>query len=110
MGLEVRGKVGAPSAYGYASYGIFPYGAGAKEFGIYRLWTRYPPQRIIKNEYYFPTNRQTVPQQANRQKYADGVAAWQTLTDEQKDVYNKRAEYKKFSGYNLFLKEYLLSN
>lgn len=110
MGLEVRGKVGAPSAYGYAGYGVFKYGAGAKEFGIYRMMLINGKRTQVQEDYYVPTNPQTVLQQANRQKLTDGVAAWQALTISEKDVYNERAKYKKFSGYNLFLKEYLLSN
>jgi len=110
MGLEIRGKVGAPSAYGSAGYGIFSYGAGAKNFGIYQIRSLDGKQIQVKMKYYHPTNPQTESQQANRQKYADGVTAWQGLTNEQKEVYNERAKHNKLSGYNLFLKEYLLSN
>ena len=110
IGLDVRGKLGAPSAYGTAGYGIFEHGTGAKFFGIYQIRTRAGKQTPVKEEYYVPTNPQTIPQQANRQKITDGVIAWQALTDSQKDVYNERAKYKKLSGYNLFLKEYLLSH
>lgn len=110
MGLEVRGKVGAPSAYGTRGYGIFHYGSGSKFHGIYQMRTRFGKQVLVKEKYYVPTNPQTETQQANRQKLTDGVAAWQALTSPQKSVYNERAKYKKFSGYNLFLKEYLLSH
>lgn len=110
MGLAVRGKVGAPSAYGTAGYGIFKYGAGAKFMGIYKIVVINGKQTQIREDYYVPTNPQTESQQANRQKLTNGVTAWQALTSSAKSVYNERAKYKKLSGYNLFLKEYLLSH
>ena len=110
MGLEVRGKVGAPSTYGSAGYGIFKYGSGAKFFGVYQMRVVDGKQVLVKGEYYVPSNPQTESQQANRQKLTNGVVAWQALTSPQKDVYNERAKYKSLSGYNLFLREYLLSH
>ena len=55
-------------------------------------------------EFYVPTNPRTELQQANRAKFAEAVLAWQALTQEQKEVYNKIAKYKQFSGYNLFIR------
>jgi len=78
--------------------------------GIYRAINLSGKTRYFREGYYITKNPRTAPQQANRQKYADGVLAWQNLTNEQKAVYNLRARFKGFSGYNLFLKEYLLSN
>ena len=60
--------------------------------------------------FYIPKNRRTETQQTNRQKYADGVLAWQGLTGEQKAVYNEKAKNLEMSGYNLFLKLYLHSH
>ena len=79
-------------------------------FGIYRRFTQGPVRRIVKNRYYIPKNPRTVPQQARRAVYAAGVAAWQALTDPQKEVYNQRAKGRPYSGYNLFMQEYLRSN
>lgn len=110
VAIQTRGKIGAPSAYGSAGYGIFEYGAGADKFGIYQVRTKYGKQVVVKQKYYNPTNPQTVAQQAWRQIYADSIVAWQALTPAEKDVYNKRVKYKNLSGYNLFQKEYLLSH
>ena len=109
LGVQIRKKITAPSAYGVKKYGAFHYGAGAKFHGIYQVRTRYGKQ-VVKEEHYWPTNPQTEAQQAHRQKMTDAVAAWQVLTDNQKEVYNIRARYKKYSGYNLYLREYLLSH
>jgi len=110
VAVQTRGKIGAPSAYGTAGYGCFEYGAGADIFGIYQVRSRFGKQVVVKQEYYNPTNPQSVPQQANRQKLTDAVAAWQGLTNNQKEIYNERARYKPFSGYNLYIREYILSH
>lgn len=110
IGAEIKGKLGAPSAYGTRNYGAFDYGAGAEEIGIYQVRTRFGKRVQVKEKHYIPTNPQTGPQQAWRQVYADSIVAWQTLTDEQKAVYTEKAKGKNMSGYNLFQKEYLLSH
>ena len=78
--------------------------------GIYRRDPRSGRNKIIRNRYYKTRNPRTISQQANRQKYANGVIAWQNLTTEEKAVYNTKCRKKGLSGYNLFLKQYLLSH
>jgi len=80
--------------------------------GFQGIYQRMPTQRgqIIRLlKLYQPTNPQTEKQQAHRKKYGEGVEAWRNLTNEEKDVYNKRAVGRKMSGVNLFMKEYLKS-
>jgi len=110
IGDKIRKKLGSPSLYGTRGYGAHEYGAGADYFGIYQIRSEGGKQVIVKLPLYVPTNPQTEIQQANRQKITNGVIAWQSLTDEQKEVYNEKAKYKRYSGYNLYLREYLLSN
>lgn len=109
IAFETRGKIGKPYKYGLRRYGQFLYGQKQPKWGIYQIRTRGGHRTHVQMIHYKPTNPQTETQQANRQKYADGVAAWQSLTDEQKSVYNSKAKSKRMSGYNLFLREYLLS-
>lgn len=78
--------------------------------GIYQRQPTSKGQIVRRLKLYAPTNPQTEAQQANRQKVADAVEAWQALTDEQKNQYNTRAKRRPFSGYNLFVKEYLKSH
>lgn len=78
-------------------------------YGIYQMRTRFGHRINVKEKFYVPTNPQTVPQQANRQDFADAVVAWQGLSDSQKQVYNKRARTRHMSGYNLFLRQKMLS-
>ena len=46
-------------------------------------------------------------QQEKRATYGVAVGDWQNLTSDQKAVYDARAKGKNFSGWNLFLKEYI---
>ncbi len=107
---QARQKLGRTSEYGCRRYGAFFYGEVNDLYGIYSIRKGLKGQIIVKKRFYIPSNPRTVPQQANRQIYADGVLAWQNLTEEQKSVYNTNATGLKMSGYNLFLKEYLLSH
>ena len=75
--------------------------------GIYRVWRRWGFTQNFKEKFYVPTNPQTEPQQANRQKFAGAVAGWQALTQEQKNQYNKLAIGRYMSGYNLFIRWYM---
>ena len=96
--------------YGNQTFGVEKYANIQLLSGIYRTDNVAGTTKFYREPFYITKNPRTVPQQANRQKYADGIAAWQLLTDEQKEVYNKRAIGKRFFGCHLFLKEYLLSN
>jgi len=96
--------------YGSATYGVDIFGDVVLLSGIYRTDNVTGRTKYYREPYYIPKNPRTVSQQSNRQKYKNAVAAWQALTNSQKEVYNMRARNKKFSGYNLFIKEYLLSN
>ena len=96
--------------YGYRDFGTEHYADILAPFGIYKVIKINGEQVVAKHEFYIPANPQTESQQANRSKLADAVAEWKSLTIEQKEVYNQRARYKDLSGYNLCLREYLLSN
>ncbi|PKL16225.1 MAG: hypothetical protein CVV49_17340 [Spirochaetae bacterium HGW-Spirochaetae-5] len=53
--------------------------------------------------YTIPANPRTEEQQNNRMRFADAVKLWQQLSDEEKSVFNTRAEGTPLSGYNLFI-------
>ena len=59
---------------------------------------------------YAPHNPQTVPQQANRSKMTAAVAAWQSLTPEEKHNYNAVGAKRALPAYNAFISEYLKSH
>ena len=54
-----------------------------------------------------PTNRNTPAQRLGRSRFRDAVAAWKSLSPNEKDAYRLRALGKPGSGYNLFVSEWL---
>jgi hypothetical protein len=120
LSISPAGRFGKPRCYGrsmfaFSEYGVdeivcFPDRDVPIEFsGIYRRDNVTGKVRYYREPYYITKNPRTDEQQAWRATFADAVTAWQNLTGEQKSVYNNRAVGKHMSGYNLFLREYLLS-
>ena len=82
-------------------------------FNMRGVWQRRHTKRgivSVKMKLYSPTNPRTTLQQANRQRFADAMAAWKNLTNEQKAVYNKRAKRQQLFGWNVFIKEYFAAH
>lgn len=83
---------------------------GKEHYGIYQIRTISEGRRSIRLRFpQKPPLAYTPAQETNRTKIRNAVIAWQALTDEQKESYNKRAIVKKITGYSLFIKEYMLS-
>ena len=89
------------------------------EYGIYQRYHRkkysmyqtgHPKEKVLcrRLKFYTPTNPRTVLQQANRNKFANAMSAWQALTTEQKKVWNDKAQKLPMRGYNLFIKNFML--
>lgn len=117
-GLAQRGKLSYSNGFGFACFGVSRFGDDRLQGGIYqKRITGYnqftgpahqPGETFyVKMRSYAPTNPQTVPQQANRAKFAAANTAWQSLTNPEKSVYNQRANRKGRVGYFLFMSEYM---
>jgi hypothetical protein len=78
-------------------------------FGIYRRRPTRKGVTLVKMDFYTPTNPQTEAQQAWRAIFSAGVAAWQALSEEAQDIWKEEARYRPLTGFNLFLRDYLLS-
>lgn len=78
--------------------------------GIYQRRNAGGRSIYVRERYYIPKDNKTEVQLAQRQAVRNAVLSWQSLTNEQKLVYNERAKGKARSGYNIFVKEYLLSH
>lgn len=98
IGLWIRKKLLSPGAYD-------PFNIA----GIYQLRTINGRKVNVREVFYTPTQTWSQAKQNAQDKFAAGVLAWQGLTDEQKEVYNERAERYRLPGYNLFLREYMKS-
>jgi hypothetical protein len=110
IGIRVKKKLGVPLEYGDRWYGKFEYGYFTPLWGIYQMRKRARGSIIVREKFYSPKD-QTQPLKVARQLvFAAAILGWQGLTDEQKANYNKRAIGKNTQGYNIYLKEYLLSH
>jgi len=112
FGAESMFNFGA--LFGIAVLGIDDYGAAAQIktdlfAGIYQQRKCREGKITIKEKFYVPTQRYTAVAIAARAKFAAAVAAYQILTEAQRLVYHKRAVGLHQSGFNLFIKEYMLS-
>ena len=116
-----RRKFGSRCEYGCVQPGAVSFGVepikvtmgkyGEVELsGVYRKIRSNGKIQVIKTRYHIPKDNKTEVQLAQRQAVRDGVLAWQSLTNSQKLVYNERAKGEAHSGYNIFMKEWLLSH
>lgn len=107
FGAEDIGIIWEP--FGAAVFGQASFGNYLLLSGIYQMHKCVAGKFPIRMKFYVPKNPQTATQQIGRVKFEDAVAAWQALTPEQKRVYYQKAYGKRMSGYNLFLREFMLS-
>ena len=110
LSVKTIKKFSFPNGFGKIVFGESQFGHDEARAGVYRSRKGVDGRIIIKNAFMYPANPQSIPQQANRVDFANAIAGWQFLTDEQKLVYNKRAVGKHMSGYNLYIQEYMKSH
>jgi hypothetical protein len=77
---------------------------------IYREQPCWFGRITIREKYYTPFNPNSTPQQENRQLFADAVAAWQALSFTDQVSWNKLLYPTHMSGYNRFLRNYLITH
>jgi len=100
--------------FGLFNYGNYEFGAeneiGRDFDGVYQMRNCVEGKIPVKMRFQLTREETpTAPRVANWNKFAAAVAAWQALTDEQKKVYNDRAKGTNKTGFNLYIKEYMLS-
>lgn len=105
--IEIRGKLGRPNELGEFWCGWSECGEYNPLAGYYQKRRNRRGQIFVRTKHYICKNPQTVPQQANRTKFAQAILAWRELTDEEKK-YWRGLKYPRFmSGYNRFLRDYM---
>jgi hypothetical protein len=89
---------------------IYPCIALAPRGRIGQWWIHkeYKTYRVV-TKYYYPENPRTPEQQGQRQLLANGVQYWQGFTDATKNFYNQMPRPRHMSGYNRYLRMYLLA-
>ena len=105
--IDIVGKLGRPNELGCMWCGWSHLGDSEALAGYFQHRPRVAGQMLVQMRHYWPTNNQHSVQQVWRWVFGDAVAAWQSLTDEQKLFWNKRKYPRRMSGYNRFLRDYL---
>jgi len=86
------------------------YGAGFKPEllpGVYQM-RRYGKEIVCTREKFYAPSNQTQPNKViSQNKFAAAVLAWQNLTTTKKIRYNELTVGRHFSGYNLFIRDYM---
>ncbi len=85
-------------------FSLQAHGALGKRF----VFTSNKHSAAVKN-YAHPDNPRTLAQLARRQAYTDACAAWQLLTQPQKNGWALTAKTRKITGFNLFVSDWLKS-
>jgi hypothetical protein len=110
ISLNARGKFGYSKLYGTAFFGASLFGFDSPYPGIYQQKVTVKGKKTSRMIHYWPSNPRTVQQQAWRDVFKSGKTAWDSLTTDQKKLYNKRGHKIKLTGYNLFMREWLSSH
>ena len=108
--FSARKKIGHPAGYGFFRFGHAWFGDPGILSGVYHTRRAKGRTFTTRMRYYRPTNPQSVPQEANRTKFANAMTAWGALTLEQKAVYTERAKKRGMFPWGLFIREYYSSN
>lgn len=121
ISFEARKKFGIPNQYGYIVYGIARYGEKNDYAGIYQM--RHTPygtwpsaQKVPRGRFCVRMRHYAPPETAKRLAnprrviYGNAVGAWRLLSTSQKEFYRVKSFGKHMSGYNVFMKEYLISH
>ena len=68
----------------------------------YTVWNKTYVRKYVK-----PLNPRSEAQQSHRCLFADAMASWKLLSNEEKQVYKKKVRKLAMHGHNLFIREYI---
>lgn len=100
-------RVGFVNELGSSFCGFVFAGDFSDWFGLYQYYNIYGRKGYVNKLMHWPYNPQSISQQANRTIFADAVAAWPTLTDDQKAYWHSRAKNLRNHARNVFISDYL---
>ncbi len=102
-------RFGFSQEYGTAHFGYVELGRYNPWAGIYSHYRTRKGRPYVRKAFYWPVNPKTPAQVVCQDKMAAAVAAWQALTVPEKQVYNDRVRRRRMTGFNLYIKEFMLS-
>ncbi len=73
---------------------------------VYYMWG----DKLCSRKYVVPANPDTEAQHCHRSLFAEAMAAWKLLSEDEKQVYRKKSRKLRIHGHNLFIKQYMKSH
>lgn len=107
---QARKRFGFSQLFGSAHFGFMRFGEFNPYAGIYRHTQYYNNRVWQKIAFMWPSNPRTVPQQARRAVFADGITAWHGLSPEDVLYWQKQGKKKRLPAYHAFISNYLYTN
>jgi hypothetical protein len=100
--------------YSLKAWGSIAPEAASRVFGVEGSGIlRRQGRMTLLEKYYVPTNPQTSAQQAHRADYGAAVGSWRAMSEAERESWRYYQERRRrrpvMSGYNLFVKMFLLS-
>jgi hypothetical protein len=105
--LTIGGKFGFPWGFGRIWFGVSRFGDDLQESGVYRRQSTPKGQIIMRENFYWPTNTLTPERELVRLIFAEGVLAWQELSEDDKNIWRALHYPPNMSGYNRFISLWL---
>ena len=96
--------------FGFEHYGLQGRGPQVPRFGIYQIRHKQGRRIIVREKFYMPSPTVTEAKTVSQTNFRNAILGYQALTAEQKKSYHIRAYGKHFTGYNLFIIEYMKSH
>ena len=78
--------------------------------GVYKVWRRYGKITNWRCNFWVQPYPGSAKQSAHQAIFREGLEAWRLLTSSQKQVYKVKSYGKPMTGYNVFMKEFLLGH
>jgi len=107
--LSARGSLGWPCELGELVLGWSYFGWWTYQAGVYQRRTRFGRVVQVREKHFHPLDPYAGNRPVSQAKFAAAVAAWQGLAEEEKEEWRWRARKLCMTGFNLFIKNYMLS-
>lgn len=107
IAIRPRGRYGYSLNFGRAYYGFTRFGDDNPLAGVYRRSRFADGKHDSIVPIYFPSNPQTVPQQAWRAVFTAGTVAWGALTPTEIAPYTLRGKRLHRTAFNVYMSDYL---
>lgn len=105
--FEIRKILGRPNGLGQYFVGSSFLGEDIPFAGVYQKRPRKTGQIFVKMKFSIANDPRTSLQISQREKFANAVFSWQSLTSEQKHVYNQLQYPPRMTGFNRYIRSYM---